>query len=674
VANAFNSFTVRFTPGSTGFRTGTVIIANTDGNESPYVYGIQGVGLAPTSNVSISGNNIPISNGDYVPAVADYTDFGNAVSPTGWVDKVFVITNTGDSTLYLTSDISFGGANSGNFTLQIAPGVTNISPNASTPFTVRFMPDALGLRTGTVIVANNDPDDDPYIYGVQGTGIGLDSEIELLGNGNTITNNDFWPTGSDLTDFGTYLTNGLTGTTNTFVITNTGSANLVLSNATAITLTGDPDFSLVSDAGSSDISSASFTDFKIGFDPTASGTRTGVVTIVNNDPDENPYVFHIKGIGQDALPEIAIFGNGYLINDNEVVPSDAAGSDLGDVAFTGTSSNISVFVITNTGTGGLTLGGSPKVNITGTHFADFDVITNASSPVTAGGFTTFPISFTPGGMGKRSATVTIDNNDSNESSYDFAIEGYGQLGHRILYNQSCNDCHANHTNDNYLVTGAEQEARCKSCHTPGGVASNAAGMVLHTNSTGTLLADCGTCHEVHSGAGFNALITTNIGHGATVVGTNLFFIRGNINHSDYFPTAEGPLVFHSTNAYTFTNAPFIGVCQACHTTTKYARNYDIGGSNFWDHNVGTPCSDCHSHDAAFAPAGGNDCLGCHGGDVKGSRRAVSADFSKTSHHIPGTPDNSDCKVCHYEAWDTSITYHKNGLIDLIDPDLGTKAT
>ena len=42
----------------------------------------------------------------------------------------------------------------------------------STTFTVTFNPSALGLRSATVSIANNDADENPYDFAIQGTGTG----------------------------------------------------------------------------------------------------------------------------------------------------------------------------------------------------------------------------------------------------------------------------------------------------------------------------------------------------------------------------------------------------------------------------------------------------------------------------------------------------------------------
>src|SRR5690606_1184870 len=75
----------------------------------------------------------------------------------------------------------------------------------------------------------------------------------------------------------------------------------------------------------------------------------------------------------------------------------------------------------------LQLTGTPRVVISGTDAADFTVSSVPSSPVATSGTTNFQITFDPSASGLRAATVTIANDDGDEYSYTFAIQGTGTL-------------------------------------------------------------------------------------------------------------------------------------------------------------------------------------------------------------------------------------------------------
>ncbi|MBK8501989.1 MAG: choice-of-anchor D domain-containing protein [Saprospiraceae bacterium] len=61
----------------------------------------------------------------------------------------------------------------------------------------------------------------------------------------------------------------------------------------------------------------------------------------------------------------------------------------------------------------------------GMHPADFIITQPASSTITGGNNTTFSVSFTPSGLGARSCTLSIPNNDPDENPYDITLNGNG---------------------------------------------------------------------------------------------------------------------------------------------------------------------------------------------------------------------------------------------------------
>jgi len=126
----------------------------------------------------------------------------------------------------------------------------------------------------------------------------------------------------------------------------------------------------------------------------------------------------------EALSEIDVRGRGVSIVDGDTTPDTTDDTDFGSTGLAG-GTVTHTFTIANTGTDTLALtGSSPYVSIAGTHAGDFSVSSIPSSSIAAnGGTTTFDITFTPGAVGVREATVSIANNDSDENPYDFAIQG-----------------------------------------------------------------------------------------------------------------------------------------------------------------------------------------------------------------------------------------------------------
>ena len=122
--------------------------------------------------------------------------------------------------------------------------------------------------------------------------------------------------------------------------------------------------------------------------------------------------------------EIDVEGNNQSIPDGDTDPTPTDNTDFGGVDVSN-GSITKVFKIQNEGNSNLTLTGSPKVDITGIQAGDFVVTTQPSSPIAPGSETTFEVTFNSSELGLRTATVNIQNNDSNENPYNFVIQGSG---------------------------------------------------------------------------------------------------------------------------------------------------------------------------------------------------------------------------------------------------------
>lgn len=165
--------------------------------------------------------------------------------------------------------------------------------------------------------------------------------------------------------------------------------------------------------------SAGVLTFPANFQYTAAGN--GTLTIA-----ENPSAGITDGVTTaitvlTPTPEINVKGLSSLdILDNDISPSATDGT-IFTSAIVG-STSIRTFTIQNLGTGPLTIS---SISFSGTNASCFAVTTAPSSPIAAGGSTTFTVTFTPNATGVLTATLTINNDDSNEAVYDYAIQGTG---------------------------------------------------------------------------------------------------------------------------------------------------------------------------------------------------------------------------------------------------------
>jgi predicted CXXCH cytochrome family protein len=204
------------------------------------------------------------------------------------------------------------------------------------------------------------------------------------------------------------------------------------------------------------------------------------------------------------------------------------------------------------------------------------------------------------------------------------------LAQRI--HDTCDYCHNLHgAAEAQLTDYLRAEDLCMSCHADGapatyngetvpkGVAVHAGGKHTPPDTT-----SCRDCHD-HEGE----------------TGSNLALIPVALDNR--YTGGLRAVVFLDTTDFADGDATYDGVCEVCHTTTDYHRQ----GGGMPAHNAQRDCPACHTHASGFAPAGGA-CTDCHG-SIKGSRRAVVAEFDRPSHHAASPADTLDCVVCHDQS-------------------------
>ncbi len=350
--------------------------------------------------IDVFGNGVGIADGDITPSIADDTDFGFTASDT----HTFTITNNGNATLTISGLLTLSNTTDFNIT---QPGNTSIGIGASETFTVEFDPSGAGSFTSTVTINSDDADEGTYTFDVSGANL---PEIDVFGNGVAIADGDVTPSVADSTDFG-----NTTNNTNTFTITNNGSADLTLSGAVSISPTTN--FSISDAVDNLVISPGGSETFDVTFSPVGTGTVTATVTINSDDADEEPYTFDVQGT---SAPEILVSGSGNEISNGDTSPSVADDTNFGSIDVDATITK--TFTITNTGSGTLTLSGTPRVALTGatTHFS---VTLQPSSTIAPNASTTFVVQFSPQAAGVHQVSVSIDNDDSDENPTTFTLQG-----------------------------------------------------------------------------------------------------------------------------------------------------------------------------------------------------------------------------------------------------------
>lgn len=140
--------------------------------------------------ISVFGNAISITDGDATPSATDHTNFGSADIAGGTVVRTFTVENVGAAPLTLGA-LTIGGPHAADFTLTLAPTSPVAAPGTTT-FQITFDPSALGPRSATVTLVNDDPDESPFDFSIEGIGFTpvtatVQTVTEVEGNGTTAT-------------------------------------------------------------------------------------------------------------------------------------------------------------------------------------------------------------------------------------------------------------------------------------------------------------------------------------------------------------------------------------------------------------------------------------------------------------------------------------------------------
>jgi gliding motility-associated-like protein len=194
-----------------------------------------------------------------------------------------------------TANISISGTNASEFTV-LSLSDTNITVGDSVLMEIVFTPTAGGIRTASLNIPFSDTACSSSNT-ISLTGTGAESNIILFGNSTNINNNDLSPSTSDFTNLGSIVTH--TGSiTKEFFITNTGLDTLDLSGSPLVSLSGNNQFSIVSQPNSH-ILPGDTSSFIIDFTPTTDGIVNTDISITNNDLDKSPFVFRIEAEGAE---------------------------------------------------------------------------------------------------------------------------------------------------------------------------------------------------------------------------------------------------------------------------------------------------------------------------------------------------------------------------------------
>ncbi|MBL4745848.1 MAG: CxxxxCH/CxxCH domain-containing protein [Flavobacteriaceae bacterium] len=203
-------------------------------------------------------------------------------------------------------------------------------------------------------------------------------------------------------------------------------------------------------------------------------------------------------------------------------------------------------------------------------------------------------------------------------------------------NVECSSCHGVHntvTNDGNLLKMTNDNNLCKDCHD----------YLPHQGF------DCLDCHQAHGG-------------------TNIMLIKSTINGLPVVMDSQTGL-----KSFADGDGTLDGVCEVCHTTLLYHNNTD----DLTDHNDGSSCIGCHSHNGLPPPGDpqivtsfpNGSCHSCHESTGPADPNVYPMTGAHEAHS--GALYMYKCSECHFEYGEGGALEgaHSNSSIDVnFDPN------
>ncbi|MGC2549846.1 MAG: choice-of-anchor D domain-containing protein [Candidatus Sulfotelmatobacter sp.] len=276
------SFSVTFTPTAAGARLGSIVIQDNAAG-APHIINLSGVGNGPLAL--------------FTPQ--NLTFLTQSLGTTSAVQAIS-LSNGGNQTLDITS-IQV----TGDFA-QVNNCPSTLTASSSCTMNVTFTPTAFGTRTGTLTVSDN-AQGSPQTANLTGSGPAPPAPVVAFAPANLTFSAQPVKTPSPA---------------QAVTLSNTGNATL---NLSAIQITGD--FAQANNCPSTLAANSSCT-INVTFTPTASGARTGSLTVSDN-AQGSPQAVNITGAGAD-------FNLAGSPNSDTVQPGSAASYKL-TVSSTGAS-------------------------------------------------------------------------------------------------------------------------------------------------------------------------------------------------------------------------------------------------------------------------------------------------------------------------------------------------
>ena len=369
---------VTFTPAAsaTGTRTATITVPTTAPN-SPHV-------LALTGTVA-TGPFAVLTTGALQATTVGLT-----------LNSELFVKNTGGGTLNVTA-INVTGANASDFIISMGscgPALT-LAPQTNCFANLAFKPSAPGNRTATVTLVDNETTPASLTLSAVGAASGgpqIDSNIfgsPVFTDTTVGQNTSLFPDTVTLTNFGT----GANSSAHVTAVTLTGDFMTQTSNLSSVCTAG---FVLAGNQGTCSVA--------VIFAPTATGLRTGTLTLQTDAPGTPQFTFNFSGTGiQTAGVSLTPTTLNFA---KEVVGGTSAPQTV---------------TLKNTGNGVLNISG---IGVP----APFTETTTCGATLAAGATCTFSVAFKPTAAGPASALLSFTGNAAGGGKFAVGVSGIGATG------------------------------------------------------------------------------------------------------------------------------------------------------------------------------------------------------------------------------------------------------
>lgn len=404
-----SNFSVRFNPLTAGEKTAIITINNNDSNESAYTFTVRGDAVqSQQPNIQIRYDGTDINTGTACPYTwSSYTNEESSL-------VTITINNTGNKGLSIYS------INSDNSEFKLytddAVGKT-VAAGSSVSFQISLLPYTTGNRSSIITLNSNDPTKSTYTFTANGTATDRPvPKIEVY-HTDPVNQVDTLPS----IVFST-ASIGSSGEIKEFTIRNAGTAPLTLNevNSKFINCYLDesgtvvsPDFTITLQPGG-EIAPGGNSIFRIQFTPQSTGYRSATVKISSNDPVKGNYFFILEATAIPApAPDLKItYNSTHIPHEGNMHIGKINQGSHGDA----------VLVLKNAGNLDLIIS---SISINDPQFT----LQLPEFPATVGQNNSINcvITFTPSGIGTRSAILTVNSNDNDTLAYRINVNGTGGI-------------------------------------------------------------------------------------------------------------------------------------------------------------------------------------------------------------------------------------------------------